>query len=98
MDWVESQNIGYITISRENQPIVGISNTGSFTLLGNVQRDLNITWMYFYQVKFADAPDKPDRLFGNPAKQRSDCGGGEDLCGEGLREGRGDQRTVRAAL
>ena len=56
MDWVESQNIGYITISRENQPIVGISNTGSFTLLGNVQRDLNITWMYFYQVEFADGP------------------------------------------
>ncbi len=56
MDWVESQNIGYITISRENQPIVGISNTGSFSLLGNVERDLNITWPYFHQVEFADGP------------------------------------------
>ncbi len=56
MDWVELQNINYITISREHKPLMGISNIGSFTLLGNIQRDLDITWPYFHQVEFADGP------------------------------------------
>lgn len=54
MDWVEAQNINYISISRDGEALLGISNVGGFTLSGNKQRDYSHTWPYSYQVEFAD--------------------------------------------
>lgn len=53
-EWIEKQNITYLTVSKDGVLLYGITYVNGYLLAGNASESMHNNWIYFMPIEFTD--------------------------------------------